>query len=98
YGHGVFSADGSVLFTAENDIDRAVGLLVVRDGRELSVLDEIPTGGAGPHEICLLPGSRELIVANGGLVNDPESRVNLNVPDMEPRLVVVEVSRGDGLS
>src|SRR5207344_1209613 len=59
-----------------------------------SVLEEIPTGGAGPHEICLLPGSREIIVANGGLGTEPESRVNLNVPDMDPSLVRLDVEGG----
>ena len=97
YGHGVFSRDGSLLFTSENDIPRSEGVVTVRDGRDLRVVGELRTRGIGPHEILLLPDGHTLVVANGGLVSDLADgtrRRDLNIPSMDPSLVHLDVRDG----
>ena len=98
FGHGVFSPDGSVLFTTENDIPRDQGVVAVRDGKDLHVLAEIRTQGVGPHEMCVLADGRTLVVANGGLstdiADDSGRRRDLNVPDMDPSLVYLDSHDG----
>jgi hypothetical protein len=103
YGHACWSRDGSVLLTSENDRERSVGVIAVRDGRDLSVLGEIPSAGVGPHELVLLADGRTLAVANGGIATDLDSgaaggpgvgRRKLNVPDMDPSLAYLDVHSG----
>ncbi|MEM1237158.1 MAG: DUF1513 domain-containing protein [Pseudomonadota bacterium] len=86
YGHGVFSADGTTLFTTEQDYDTATGLVGIWDA-DFRRVGEIRSGGIGPHEIRRLPGTDTLVVANGGIETHPDSgRVKLNIPTMEPNL------------
>lgn len=98
YGHAAFSRDGRVLFTSENDIPRGRGVVSVRDAEDLRVLAEIPTYGIGPHEILALPDGNTLAIANGGLVTDladgKQRRRDLNIPEMDPSLVFVDVRDG----
>ena len=97
YGHACWSSDGSVLFTSENDRTRGTGVVSIRDGRDLSVVGELSTAGIGPHELVLLDGGRTLAVANGGIATDVEpggGRRNLNIPDMDPSLVYLDVGSG----
>jgi hypothetical protein len=97
YGHAVFSRDGRVLFTSENDIPRGQGVVAVRDADDLRVLAEIPTHGIGPHELIALPDGNTLAIANGGLVSDladGKRRRDLNIPDMDPSLVYVDARDG----
>ncbi|WP_075217847.1 DUF1513 domain-containing protein [Mongoliimonas terrestris] len=93
YGHGVFSADGSLLYTTENDFTSGhgvVGLYDVRNG--FRRLGEMPAGGVGSHELVFLPDGRTLAVANGGLDTHPDfGRVDLNVADMAPSLTLIDV-------
>jgi len=97
YGHAAFSRDGSVLFTSENDIPQSQGVIAVRDAQDLRVLHELRSYGVGPHEILLLADGRTLVVANGGLVTDLADgtrRRDLNIPDMDPSLVYLDVRDG----
>lgn len=98
YGHAVFSRDGRLLFTSENDIPRGQGVVAVRDAADLRVLAEIPTYGVGPHELLALPDGETLAIANGGLVTDladgKQRRRDLNIPEMDPSLVFVDVRSG----
>lgn len=98
YGHATFSRDGGVLFTSENDMPRGRGVVAVRDADDLHVLAEIPTNGVGPHEILALPDGHTLAIANGGLVTDladgKQRRRDLNIPEMDPSLVFVDVRDG----
>ncbi len=98
YGHAAFSRDGRVLFTSENDIPHGRGVVAVRDADDLRVLAEIPTYGVGPHEILALPDGHTLAIANGGLVTDladgKQRRRDLNIPEMDPSLVFVDVRDG----
>jgi uncharacterized protein len=70
----------------------------VRDADDLRVLAEIPTHGIGPHEILALPDGHTLAIANGGLVTDladgKQRRRDLNIPEMDPSLVFVDVRDG----
>lgn len=88
YGHGVFSADGSVLFTTENDYEAGtggVGLWDVRAGYRR--IGEFSSGGIGPHDIRLMPDGETLVVANGGIETHPDTgRAKLNLADMQSNL------------
>lgn len=88
YGHGAFSADGSLLFTTENDFDAARGVIGVWDARQgYTRVHEFASGGIGPHDILRLPGIDTLVVANGGIETHPDSgRAKLNLPTMRPNL------------
>ncbi|MCT4609471.1 MAG: DUF1513 domain-containing protein [Pelagimonas sp.] len=88
YGHGVFSKDGSRLYTTENDYDAAEGMIGVWDAASgYARLGEFPSGGVGPHDIVLLPDGETLAVANGGIETHPASgRSKLNIPVMMPNL------------
>ena len=88
YGHGVFSRDGSLLFTSENDYDGNRGVIAVRDAATNYLqIDEFPSGGVGPHDIGRLPGTDTLVVANGGIGSHPDAgEVDLGVPEMRPNL------------
>ncbi|MGH1464097.1 MAG: DUF1513 domain-containing protein [Cognatishimia sp.] len=88
YGHGVFSADGHMLFTTENDYENAEGKIGVWDMRTgCRRVDEFSSGGVGPHDISLMPDGQTLVVANGGIETHPDSdRIKLNIPTMLPNL------------
>lgn len=92
YGHGVFSVDGTLLFTTENDYEAGQGRIGVWDVmRGYKRVAEWESGGIGPHDIKRLPYSDTLIVANGGIDTHPDSgRAKLNVPDMRPKLTYLE--------
>lgn len=91
YGHGTFSADGSTLYTTENDFDAARGVIGIWDARQGYIrVAEIASGGIGPHDILRLPGTETLVVANGGIETHPDSgRAKLNLPTMRPNLSYV---------
>ncbi|MEM6304271.1 MAG: DUF1513 domain-containing protein [Pseudomonadota bacterium] len=88
YGHGVFSADGRLLFTTENDYAAARGMVGVWDAaRGFERVREFPSGGVGPHDIKRLPGTDILVVANGGIETHPETgRAKLNLATMRSNL------------
>lgn len=67
YGHGAFSADGSLLYATESVLEEGGrGVLVVRDGRTLEALGELSTHGFSPHDCALLEDGRTMVIANGG--------------------------------
>ncbi|MEL7252784.1 MAG: DUF1513 domain-containing protein [Pseudomonadota bacterium] len=88
YGHGTFSEDGDLLFTTENDIDTARGMIGAWDVRRAYTrIGDFPSGGIGPHDIKLMPDGETLVVANGGIETHPETgRTKLNIPTMRPNL------------
>ncbi len=96
YGHGVFHRDGEWLYATENDLsDPGRGVLGVYrfDGERLQRHAELSTHGLGPHEVAWLPDGETLVVANGGIRTEAESRVEMNLHAMEPSLVLM---RRDG--
>lgn len=88
YGHGTFSPDGSLLFTTENDFDKARGMVGVWDAADsYRRVGSFGSGGIGPHDIILRRDAPGLVVANGGIETHPDSgRAKLNLPDMRPNL------------
>lgn len=91
YGHGVFSQDGNLLFTTENDFEAGRGVIGLWDvAAGYARAGEWDSGGIGPHEIKRLPGSDTLVVANGGIDTHPDSgRTKLNIATMRPNLTYV---------
>lgn len=93
YGHGVFSRDGSRLFTTENDYEAGQGVIGIWDANSYSRLGEFSSGGVGPHDMRLMPDGQTLVVANGGIETHPETgRTKLNLPVMQPRLTYLDLS------
>lgn len=88
YGHGVFSPDGSRLFTTENDYDNARGVIGVWDVEAgYRRAGSFSSGGIGPHDIRLRQDAPGLVAANGGIETHPDSgRAKLNIPVMRPNL------------
>lgn len=97
YGHGVFSPNGRLLFTSENDFEAGVGVIGVRDAdKGYQQIGEFSSYGVGPHDLALLSDGRTLVVANGGLETSPDSgRQILNLSEMEPSLVYIDSQTGD---
>lgn len=94
YGHGAFSGDGETLFTTENDYEAGQGRIGVWDAkRGYARIGEFASGGIGPHEIRLLPGTDTLVVANGGIDTHPDTgRTKLNLATMRPNLSYLALS------
>ena len=97
FGHGVFSADGALLYATENDFDNAAGVVGVYDARGgFMRVGEFPTYGTGPHELLLLGDGRTIAVANGGIETHPDyGRAELNIATMKPSYVLVDRITGD---
>ena len=97
YGHGVFSPDGRLLFTTENDYDNGVGMIGVWDAtNRYQWIGEFSSHGVGPHDLALLTDGSSLVVANGGIETHPSSgRSILNRAEMAPSLVYIDCRTGD---
>lgn len=94
YGHGTYAANGELLFTTENDIDTAMGVVGVWDARnEYTRIGEFSSGGIGPHDIKLMPDGKVLVIANGGIETHPETgRLKLNIPMMRSNLSYLDLN------
>lgn len=94
-GHGAISADGSVMWTPENDYENERGILGVWDAADWRRIGEIPSGGLGPHDVI----EREdgiLAVANGGILTHPAmERQKLNLGAMRPNLAYLDPASGE---
>ncbi|MFC3327444.1 DUF1513 domain-containing protein [Mesorhizobium cantuariense] len=97
FGHGVFSADGALLYATENDFDNAAGVVGVYDARaKFNRIGEFPTYGMGPHELLLLSDGRTIAVANGGIETHPDyGRAELNIATMKPSYALIDRVTGD---
>jgi len=95
-GHGVYSADGALLYTTETAVDSGAGRIGVWDATDgYRRLADLPSHGLDPHELLLAPGGEALIVANGGILTRPQTgRSKLNLDTMDPCLVYLD--RRDG--
>ncbi|MCE7999927.1 MAG: DUF1513 domain-containing protein [Rhodobiaceae bacterium] len=96
YGHGCFSADGSLFYTSENHYETGDGLIGVRDAnKSFELLGHFPSGGIGPHEILLTNDGISLAIANGGIRTHPDTgRSKLNLETMAPSLTLVDTATG----
>jgi len=93
YGHAVIHSSGEWLYATENDTtDPGRGVLGVYRfaGQQLEYTGEISTHGIGPHQVSWMPDGETLVVANGGIRTEAESRVEMNLNAMEPSLVLLQ--------
>ena len=99
YGHGLFSADGRLLFATENDWQGERGVLGIYDvAAGYRRIGEFDSGGIDPHEAMLMSDGRTIVVGNGGIVTHPDyDRMKLNLATMEPSLAYVDAATGDVL-
>lgn len=99
YGHGIFSRDGRLLFTTENDFEGARGVVGVYDAQAcFKRIGELPSYGLGPHDLTFLRRQSVLVIANGGLREHPDfgsGRRVLNAGAIETSLAYVDVHTGD---
>lgn len=93
YGHGVFSQDGRLLFTTENNFDAGEGMIGVWDvANGYARIGSFSSGGVGPHDMVLMPDAASLAIANGGIETHPDSgRTKLNLPVMQPNLTYCDL-------
>ncbi len=94
YGHGTYFADGTLLFTTENDFEAGAGVIGVWDVTQgYGRIGEFSSGGIGPHDIKLMPGGGGLVIANGGIETHPDmGRSKLNLATMRPNLSYVSTT------
>lgn len=97
FGHGVFSADGMLLYTTENDYENGQGVIGVRDAENgYRQIGELRAYGVGPHDLALLCDGRTMVIANGGIQTHPDrGRDEMNLAEMQPSLVYVDIETGD---
>lgn len=96
YGHGVFHASGDWFYTTENDTaDAGRGVLGIYrvEQQRLVRSAEHSTHGIGPHQLLWMPDGETLVIANGGIRTEADSREMMNLDAMEPSLVML---RRDG--
>lgn len=86
-GHGVFSADGALLYTSEVVAEGSEGRIGLWDAANFRRIGEWASNGIGPHDMKRL-GDR-LVVANGGIQTDPKDRTKLNIDTMRPNLSLI---------
>jgi len=96
FGHGLFSADGRLLYASENDIKTGDGIIGIYEaGAGYTRIGEFRSGGIGPHDLNLLGDGRRMVIANGGLKTLPETgREVLNSDDIAPNLAVLDLAGG----
>lgn len=96
YGHGVFDPTGRYLFLTENDFEGGKGVIGIYDAFDhYKRLNEVSSGGIGPHEIAMMPGGRSLVIANGGIRTHPDhGREKLNLDTMTPSLQYIDIATG----
>lgn len=96
YGHGVYSADGALLYATENDFDNARGVIGIYNTRDsFKRIGEFDAHGIGPHDMELLPDGQTLVIANGGIETHPDfPRAKLNIASMKPNLAFINIRTG----
>lgn len=92
YGHAVFHHSGDWLYSTENDTrDPGRGVLGVYRlaNGQLQRSNELSSHGIGPHQLRWLPDGETLVVANGGIRTEADSREALNLDAMDSSLVLM---------
>ena len=93
-GHASFAPDGSALYTTETSTDTGAGFIAVRDPVSLEKIREFSSGGLDPHMVLVEPDGT-LLVANGGLLNLPETgRTKLNLGQMDSSIARLDAATG----
>ena len=95
-GHGAFDPQGKVLHVTELEYDTGDGVIGVYDAANgYERIAEYRSGGLDPHEIRLLPDGETLVVANGGILTDPDAPgIKLNIDDMDSSLAYIGLRDG----
>lgn len=90
YGHGAFTADGTMLLTTESEYATGAGRIGLWDVAAGYVrTGEISSGGVGPHEI-IRRSTGGFAIANGGIRTHPDTgREKLNLDTMQPNLTLL---------
>ncbi|MGV8843289.1 MAG: DUF1513 domain-containing protein [Pseudomonas sp.] len=93
YGHAIFHKGGEWLYTTENDTREpgrgVLGVYRLQD-EQLIRSSELSSHGIGPHQLLWLPDGETIVVANGGIRTEADSRVEMNLGAMESSLVVLQ--------
>ncbi len=92
YGHGVFHRSGEWFYATENDTrDPGRGVIGVYrvHAQHLERVGERSSYGIGPHQLLWMPDGETLVVANGGIRTEADSREARNLEHMEPSLVLL---------
>ncbi len=93
YGHGLFHQAGELFYSTENDTAQpgrgVIGVYRLQHN-QLQRIGEHSSHGVGPHQLLWLPGGESLVVANGGIRTEADSRVMMNLDAMEPSLVLMQ--------
>ncbi len=100
YGHGVYSNDGRLLYSTENDFANNRGIIGIYDAtNNYQRIGEFASHGIGPHDVTLLHDGQILAVANGGIETHPDmGRTKLNLESMQANLSFLDTQTGDLLS
>ena len=95
-GHGVFSPDGRLFYTTENDYEGERGVVGIRDVHKgYKQIGEFSSHGIGSHEMAITDNGKTLIIANGGILTHPDAGgQKLNLEFMEPSLVYLDAKTG----
>jgi hypothetical protein len=96
YGHGIFSADGRLLYATENDFENGIGKIgIYNTTSNFDRVGEFDSYGIGPHDILLLDDRKTICIANGGIETHPDfGRAKLNIPSMEPSIAFINLADG----
>ncbi len=92
YGHAIFDRRGELLYSTENDTrDPGRGVIGVwrLQGQRLERAGEFASQGIGPHQLLWLPGGEQMVVANGGIRTEADSREMKNLDQMQSSLVIL---------
>ncbi len=93
YGHGIFHKSGAWFYTTENNTaEPGRGVLGVYrlDAQQLLRSSELSSHGVGPHQLLWMPDGETIVVANGGIRTEADSRAAMNLDAMEPSLVLLK--------
>lgn len=93
YGHAIFHKSGEWLYTTENDTREpgrgVLGVYRLRDEQWVRS-SELSSHGIGPHQLLWLPDGETIVVANGGIRTEADSRVEMNLGAIESSLVLLQ--------
>jgi hypothetical protein len=98
FGHGCFSDDQKMLYCSENAFDQSLtsshGVIGIYDATDdYRRVGEIDCQGIGPHQIALMPDSKTLAVAIGGIQTHPSRpREKLNLRSMKSALIFIDIA------
>lgn len=95
-GHGLFARNGTVMIATELEYSTGEGVLGLYDvGSGYRRIGEYRSGGLDPHEALLLDDGVTLVVANGGILTDPDAPgIKLNRDDMDSSLAYIDTRDG----